>query len=96
MIGNLLAGGEVFDEIISTLPRWLGMGIPDRIERTCKLPVTTATARAWRCPNGVTPGAVHDSLPAGWTVGSPCYHVERSKWLLSTPSIRARCLRDMA
>jgi hypothetical protein len=46
-IGTLLAGGEVFDEIIlSTLPRWLGMDIPERIERTYKLPVTTATVGA--------------------------------------------------
>jgi hypothetical protein len=46
-IGTLLAAGEVFDEVIvSTPPRWLGMDIPDRLERTYKLPVTMATARA--------------------------------------------------
>jgi hypothetical protein len=45
-VGMLLEGGEVFDEvIISTLPRWLGMDIPGRIERTYELPVTTATDR---------------------------------------------------
>jgi hypothetical protein len=46
-IGTLLTRGEVFDEIIiSTLPRWLGMDIPERIERTYRLPVTTAAANA--------------------------------------------------
>jgi hypothetical protein len=45
-IGILVAAGEEFDEIIlSTLPSWLGMDIPDRIERTYRLPVTTATPR---------------------------------------------------
>jgi hypothetical protein len=46
-IGLLLAGGEEFDEIIlCTLPRWLAMDVPDRIERIYRLPVTTATAGA--------------------------------------------------
>jgi hypothetical protein len=46
-IGILLAGGEEFDEIIfCTLPRWLAMDVPDRIERIYRLPVTTATAGA--------------------------------------------------